>query len=116
MELQFPKGMRDINPEDKILRGTITKELIKIFEVYGFNPIETPIVERFDVLSNKFGAGDSSDAMRETFKLEDQGNRKLGLRFDLTVPLARYIAMNPIKVWLKSGNNFSRVGYPPELQ
>jgi len=95
MELQFPKGMRDINPEDKILRGTITKELIKIFEVYGFNPIETPIVERFDVLSNKFGAGDSSDAMRETFKLEDQGNRKLGLRFDLTVPLARYIAMNP---------------------
>ena len=95
MELQLPKGMRDIHPEDKILRETITKELTKIFEVYGFNPLETPIVERFDVLSNKFGAGETSDAMRETFKLEDQGSRKLGLRFDLTVPLARYIAMNP---------------------
>jgi histidyl-tRNA synthetase len=95
MELQLPKGMRDINSEDKILRESITKELTKTFEVYGFNPLETPIVERLDVLSNKFGAGESSDAMKETFKLKDQGERELGLRFDLTVPLARYIAMNP---------------------
>lgn len=95
MKLQLPKGMRDLNPEDKILRDSITKELTKIFELYGFNPLETPIVERFDVLANKMGAGESSDAMKETFKLKDQGERDLGLRFDLTVPLARYIAMNP---------------------
>ena len=95
MKLQLPKGMRDINPEDKILRESIIKELTKTFELYGFNPLETPIVERFDVLANKSGAGESSDAMKETFKLKDQGSRKLGLRFDLTVPLARYIAMNP---------------------
>jgi histidyl-tRNA synthetase len=95
MKLQLPKGMRDIDPEDKILRESIIKELTKTFEVYGFNPLETPIVERLDVLASKFGAGDSSDAMKETFKLKDQGERELGLRFDLTVPLARYIAMNP---------------------
>ncbi|MBT7237434.1 histidine--tRNA ligase [Candidatus Woesearchaeota archaeon] len=95
MKLQLPKGMRDINPEDKILRDSITNELKKTFEVYGFNSLETPIVERFDILANKFGAGESSDAMKETFKLKDQGSRDLGLRFDLTVPLARYIAMNP---------------------
>ncbi len=95
MKLQLPKGMRDINPEDKILRESIIKELTKTFELYGFNPLETPIVERLDVLANKSGAGESSDAMKETFKLKDQGSRKLGLRFDLTVPLARYIAMNP---------------------
>ena len=95
MKLQLPKGMRDINSEDKILRDSITNELKKTFEVYGFNSLETPIVERFDILANKFGAGESSDAMKETFKLKDQGSRDLGLRFDLTVPLARYIAMNP---------------------
>ena len=76
MKLQLPKGMRDINPEDKILRDNIIKELTKTFEVYGFNPLETPIVERFDILANKFGAGESSDAMKETFKLKDQGKRE----------------------------------------
>jgi histidyl-tRNA synthetase len=95
MELQLPKGMRDINPGDKILRDDIVKNLIETFELYGFNPLETPIVERFDVLSAKFAAGETSDAMKETFKLSDQGKRDLGLRFDLTVPFARYVAMNP---------------------
>jgi len=95
MELQLPKGMRDINPEDKIIRDEIVKNLIETFELYGFNPLETPIVERFDVLSAKFAAGETSDAMKETFKLTDQGERNLGLRFDLTVPFARYVAMNP---------------------
>ncbi len=95
MKLQLPKGMRDINPEDKLIRDEIVKNLIEIFELYGFNPLETPIVERFDVLSAKFAAGETSDAMKETFKLKDQGARNLGLRFDLTVPFARYVAMNP---------------------
>jgi histidyl-tRNA synthetase len=95
MELQLPKGMRDINPEDKIIRDEIVSNLTGIFELYGFNPLETPIVERLDVLSAKFAAGETSDAMKETFKLTDQGKRELGLRFDLTVPFARYVAMNP---------------------
>ena len=95
MKLQLPKGMRDFSPEEKILRDEIIKKLTETFELYGYAPLETPIVERYDVLSAKFAAGEASDAMKETFKLQDQGKRKLGLRFDLTVPFARYVAMNP---------------------
>ncbi|MCD4760167.1 histidine--tRNA ligase [archaeon] len=94
MELQLPKGMRDFSPEEKILRDEILKKITETFETYGFPPLETPIVERYDVLSAKFAAGETSDAMKETFKLSDQGKRNLGLRFDLTVPFARYVAMN----------------------
>lgn len=95
MELQTAKGMRDFSPEEKILRDRIMKKLVEVFETYGYSPLETPIVERYDVLSAKFGAGDGTDVMKETFRLTDQGKRKLGLRFDLTVPLARYVATNP---------------------
>ncbi len=95
MELSNSKGMRDFSPAEKILRDSILKNLTDLFEVYGYSPIETPIVERYDVLSNKFGAGEGVDVMKEIFRLKDQGKRNLGLRFDFTVPLARYIAMNP---------------------
>jgi len=95
MELQLPKGMRDFAPEEKILRDNILKKLVETFELYGYAPLETPIVERYEVLSAKFAAGEASDAMKETFKLQDQGKRDLGLRFDLTVPFARFVAMNP---------------------
>lgn len=95
MKLQLPKGMRDFDPEDKILRDSIISSLKDVFELYGYIPLETPILERYDILSAKFAAGEESDSLKETFKLKDQGNRKLGLRFDLTVPLSRYIAMNP---------------------
>lgn len=95
MKLNTAKGMRDFGPEDKILRDSVIKNLIDLFENYGYSSLETPIVERYDVLSSKFGAGEGTDVMKEIFKLTDQGKRKLGLRFDLTVPFARYIAMNP---------------------
>ena len=95
MKIQTAKGMRDFGPEEKILRDSIVKKLIRVFERYGFSPLETPLIERYDVLSAKFVAGESSDVLKEIFKLTDQGKRKLGLRFDLTIPLARFIAMNP---------------------
>lgn len=80
-------------PEEKILRNEIVDTLKTIFECYGFYPIETPILERFSTLSAKYAGG--SEILKETFKLTDQGGRQLGLRYDLTVPLARFIAMNP---------------------
>ncbi len=95
MKLQTAKGMRDFGPEEKILRDGVVKNLVEIFEIYGYSPLETPIVESYDVLSAKFAAGQESDASKEIFKLSDQGKRKLGLRFDLTVPFARFIGMNP---------------------
>ncbi|HLC97542.1 MAG TPA: histidine--tRNA ligase [Candidatus Nanoarchaeia archaeon] len=96
MELQTAKGVRDIPPEEKLLKNQVVQTIQQVFELYGFQPLETPILERYETLTAKFAAGEASDALKETFKLQDQGGRDLGLRFDLTVPLARYIAMNPM--------------------
>ncbi|NOZ80600.1 MAG: histidine--tRNA ligase, partial [DPANN group archaeon] len=93
MKLQNARGVRDIPPPLKIRRQAIIDVLRGVFESYGFNPLETPIIERFDILSAKYGGGE--EILKETFKLTDQGKRELGLRFDLTVPLSRFVGMNP---------------------
>ncbi|MBI2659055.1 ATP phosphoribosyltransferase regulatory subunit, partial [Candidatus Woesearchaeota archaeon] len=93
MDLQIPKGTRDFSPEEKILRDKIVATLKEVFELYGYAPLDTPILERLDVLSSKYAGG--SEILKETFRLKDQGSRELGLRYDLTVPMCRYIAMNP---------------------
>jgi histidyl-tRNA synthetase len=95
MKLQLAKGVRDIPPEEKILKNKVLGVIKRTFELYGFAPLETPIIERYETLSAKSGAGEESDALKETFKLTDQGRRKLGLRFELTTSLARYVAGNP---------------------
>lgn len=93
MKIEIAKGVRDTNPEEKILKSFIVDTLRKTFEEYGFNPLDTPIIERFEVLASKYAGGE--EILKETFRLSDQGDRDLCLRYDLTVPLARYTAMNP---------------------
>ncbi len=93
MKLENAKGTRDFLPEDKILREKIISNLKEVFELFGYSPIETPALERFEVLSSKYTGG--AEILKETFKLKDQGNRDLGLRYDLTVPFARVIGQNP---------------------
>ena len=93
MELQTPKGTRDFPPEEKILKDRILNTLKSVFELYGYAPLETPIFEKFDVLSSKYAGG--SEILKETFKFRDQGDRELALRYDLTVPFSRFIGMNP---------------------
>ncbi|MDP6648094.1 MAG: histidine--tRNA ligase [Candidatus Woesearchaeota archaeon] len=95
MKLEIAKGTRDFSPKEEMLRQNVINKLRKVFQLYGFSPIETPLLERYEVLSAKFTAGEESDAMKEVFTLTDQGGRKLGLRYELTFPLARYIGMNP---------------------
>jgi len=95
MTVEMAKGTRDFPPEDKIIREDLVSNLKDVFESYGYSPLETPSIERLDTLTAKFAAGTESDAAKEIFKLTDQGNRELGLRFDLTVPFARFIALNP---------------------
>jgi len=95
MQPELAKGVRDFPPEEKILREQIVNNLKRVFERYGYNPLETPLIERAETLAAKFGAGEESDVMREMFRLKDQGNRELGLRFELTLSLVRYIALNP---------------------
>lgn len=93
MKLENSKGTKDFAPEEKILRDEIITTLKSVFELYGFSPLETPILNRFELFENKYGGG--SEILKETFSLLDQGDRKLGLRFDLTVPLAKFVGKNP---------------------
>ena len=92
MELMNARGTRDIFPEEKIALNALSEELKQLFELYGFVPLDTPALERFEVLSAKYAGGE--EILKETFKVKDQGDRELGLRYDLTVPLARFIGMN----------------------
>ena len=93
MKLERSKGTRDFLPEEQIVRNEIVDALKNVFEAYGFSPLETPSIERFDVLSSKYTGG--AEILKETFNFKDQGNREIGLRYDLTVSFARVIGMNP---------------------
>ena len=102
MELMLPKGMRDRDPAETLLQQRVLDTIREVFELYGYAPLETPTVERMDVLTAKFAAGETADVMKEIFQVNDQGERELGLRYDHTVPLCRYVAMNPtIKIPFK---------------
>ncbi len=93
MELSNAKGTRDFPPEEEILKQQVLGTLKSAFERYGFNPFDTPVLERLDVLASKYAGG--SEILKEIFKLKDQGGRELALRYDLTVPFSRFIGMNP---------------------
>ena len=94
-KLSTARGFRDFPPNEKILRDQVINQIKDVFEAYGFSPLETPTIERLDVLTAKFGAGEASDIVGELYQLKDQGGRDLGLRYEFTFALARYIGMNP---------------------
>ncbi|MCJ7805703.1 histidine--tRNA ligase [Patescibacteria group bacterium] len=84
-----PKGFRDIGPElAKKRRETINK-ISGVLEEFGFVPIETPTVEFAETLLGKYG-----EEEKLIYQFTDKGGRKLALRYDLTVPLARFVANN----------------------
>src|SRR3989344_2543224 len=93
MRFELPKGTRDFLPEEKILRDCIINTLKETFELYGYNTLETPALEMYETLSSKYAGG--SEILKEIYTLTDNAKRKLALRYDLTVPLARVIASNP---------------------
>jgi len=90
--LQNIKGAIDFLPEKQIVRDKIISVLKSNFSKYGYMPLETPILNYFDLLSYKYGEG--AEILSEIYKLKDQGSRNLGLRFDLTVPFCKVIGMN----------------------
>jgi len=92
-EFQPVKGTRDFLPEEKIMRQKIVDILKGVFETFGFSPLETPSLEKWEILSRKYAGGE--EILKETYRLKDQGGRELGLRYDLTVPLCRIISLNP---------------------
>ncbi len=93
MKLETPKGTKDYLPEQKILRDKVVSIIKEVFESYSFSPLETPTMENLDLLTSK-GTGGSAIG-KEIYKLTDRKGRKLGLRFDLTIPVSRVLATNP---------------------
>jgi histidyl-tRNA synthetase len=93
MKFQPPRGTRDLAPEEMIRREYIFNVIKDVFEKYGFDPLETPAFESWELLSRKGGGGDA--IKDEIYYFKDKSERELGLRFDLTVPLARFVANNP---------------------
>lgn len=94
MKLQILKGTKDYPPKEQIIREKILDILVKNFKKYGYKPIETSILEYFDILSSKYAGG--AEILKETYKLTDQGGRLLGLRYELTIKLAKMIGLNPM--------------------
>lgn len=92
-KFQSPRGTRDFYGSGKRMRDAVAARAVEWFERYGFAPLETPAFENLDVLTAKFAGGD--EILKETYRFADQGGRELGLRYDLTVPLCRFIAGNP---------------------
>ena len=92
MKIQNVKGGYDFLPREQIIRNYINNTLKETFAEYGYLPIETPILCYYDILAGKYD--ENNDILKEIYKLKDQGNRSLGLRYDLTVPFAKFIALN----------------------
>ena len=85
------KGTRDFLPEQMVKRQYVIRIIRNVFEKFGFEPLETPSIELWQTLSGKYG----EEADRLTYRFTDRGKREVGLRYDLTVPLSRVIAMYP---------------------
>ena len=90
IEPKVLKGFRDSLPAQEIARQELIAKVQNIFRSFGFVPIDTPALEYTEVLLGK-GGGETDKQM---FRFMDNGNRDVALRFDLTVPLARFVAAN----------------------
>ncbi|MEI7978718.1 MAG: histidine--tRNA ligase [Bacteroidota bacterium] len=108
----IPKGTRDFGPEEVAKRKYILNTIEKVFIKYGFMPIETPTMENLSTLTGKYGdegdkllfrildSGETFEKIRNSkFEIRNQNEfnntiTEKGLRYDLTVPFARYVVMN----------------------
>lgn len=92
MVIRNLKGITDFDPAVMNMRNHITDTLRRNFELYGYQPLDTAMLNYRDLLTYKYG--EQAEIVKEIYCLSDQGARDLGLRFDLTVPFCKYIALN----------------------
>jgi histidyl-tRNA synthetase len=88
VEPRISRGLRDLLPDQMLARQSMIDTIRRVYELYGFVPLSTPAIEFLDVLSGSAG----QEAQQSIFRVSNPENEALGLRFDLTVPLARVIA------------------------
>ncbi|XP_053320139.1 histidine--tRNA ligase, cytoplasmic-like [Spea bombifrons] len=89
--LKTPKGTRDVHPKQVAIRERIFNTVVNCFKRHGAESIDTPVFELKELLTGKYG-----EDSKLIYDLEDQGGEQLSLRYDLTVPFARYLAANKI--------------------
>lgn len=94
---QLLKGFRDFLPKDKRARDFVMKKFVNAFASFGFEPIETPTIEYKSTIMGKYG----EEADKLVYAFTDNGDREVALRYDQTVPTARFIA-----------NNFNEISFP----
>ena len=92
MKLMNVKGTNDSLPNNEIVKRKVINTLTDTFEKFGYLPLDTSILCYYDLLASKYSGG--SEILKEVYTLKDQGERKLGLRYDLTIPFAKVISMN----------------------
>ena len=85
--METPAGMRDFAPKEMLVRKWVVEKIEEKFRIYGFRPLDTPAMEFLDVLTAKSG----EEIEKQIFRIREEN---IGLRFDLTVPLARFVASN----------------------
>ena len=89
---RVPRGMRDILPQKMLLRQYVIAQIESVFQRFGFEPLQTPVLELRETLMGKYGP----DAEKLIYDARHrEGKEELSLRYDLTVPLTRIVAMYP---------------------
>lgn len=122
IEPRVLKGFRDFLPDKESERLAILRRLEEVFRLCGFSPIDTPVLEYAEVLLGK-GGGETD---KQVYRFRDHGDRDVALRFDLTVPFARFMAAHlaelplPFRRWHAAkvwrGENTQRGRYREFMQ
>lgn len=89
IEPRLLKGFRDYGPTEQLARQQMFAKIQSVFERFGFLPLSTPVLEYKDILVGKIGEDE-----KLIYSFKDNGDRDVAMRYDLTVPLARYVAQN----------------------
>ena len=84
------KGTTDYYGKDQLIRNKITDTLKETFIKYNYQPLDSTVLYNYDILAYKYK--DDAEILNEMYTLTDQGNRRLGLRYDLTIPFCKFIA------------------------
>jgi len=92
MKIMNVRGTNDSLPNKEIIKRNVINTLTDTFEKYGYLPLDTTILCYYDLPASKYSGG--SEILKEVYTLKDQGDRDLGLRYDLTIPFSKVISMN----------------------